>query len=46
MHTMKEIRKNMTPIVGGTDNVNVEQGVWFVFLASVQKFKGWLFEIK
>lgn len=46
MHTMKEIRKNMTPIVGGTDNVNVEQGVWFVSLASVQKFKGWLFEIK
>lgn len=31
----------MTPIVGGTDNVNVEQGVWFVSLASVlQKFKG------
>lgn len=40
MHTMKEIRKNMAPIVGGTDNISIVQGVWFVSLADFQKFKG------
>lgn len=46
MHTMKEIRKNMAPIIGGTGNISVVQGVWFVSLAGAQKFKGWLFERK
>lgn len=36
----------MAPIVGGTDNISVVQGVWFVSLAGFQKFKGWLFETK
>lgn len=37
---MKKIRKNMTPIVGGTDNKGVVQTIWFISLAGVQKYKG------